>query len=72
MGGLLWFDDLVIVALKEAEYAYDITGIAQGIRNDLKVENWRPDRSYLETVGVNCTAKRLLEYDHGEEPKARP
>lgn len=55
----MWFDDLVLVAVKEAEYAYEITGQAQGIRNDFSVEVWRPDRNYLETVGVNQMAMRL-------------
>jgi len=68
--GLMWFDDLVIVALKEADHAYEITGIAQGVRHDLTVEIWRPDRSYLETVGVNATAKRMGDHIHNDNPEA--
>ena len=51
------FDDLIIVAIKEAEHRYEITGTAQGITRELEVEEWQPDRSYLETIGVNRTAK---------------
>jgi hypothetical protein len=66
----MWIDDLVLVALKEADHAYEITGIAQGIRSDLTVEIWRPDRSYIETVGVNATAKRMGDHIHDDNPEA--
>ena len=51
------FDDLIIVAIKEAEHRYEITGTAQGITRELEVEEWQQDRSYIETIGVNRTAK---------------
>ena len=64
-----WHDGLVLVALKEADHAYEITGLAQGIRNDLTVEIWRPDRQYIETVGVNATAKRMGSHVPDDNPE---
>ena len=64
------FDDDIIVAVKQAEYVYEITGRAQGIRTDLTVEDWSPNTSYLETVGVNATAKRMGDHIPLANPKA--
>ena len=64
-----WHDGLVLVALKEADHAYEITGLAHGIRNDLTVEIWRPDRQYIETVGVNATAKRMGSHVPDDNPE---
>ena len=65
----MWDHSLVIVALKEAEHAYEITGRPQGVRLDLKVETWRPDGSYLETVGVNATARRMGTHVPNDNPE---
>lgn len=51
------FDEQIIVALKEAEHRYQVTGMAQGITKDLDVEEWSPHRTYVETVGVNVFAQ---------------
>lgn len=64
-----WDQDLILVAIKEAEHAYEITGIAQGIKSDLTVENWRPNQSYIETVGVNATARRMGDHIHNDNPE---
>ena len=64
-----WDADLILVAIKEAEHAYEITGIAQGIRYDLTVETWRPNQSYIETVGVNATARRMGDHIHEDNPE---
>ena len=64
------FDDDIIVAVKQAEYVYEITGRAQGILIDLTVEDWTPGVSYVETVGVNATAERMGDHIPLANPKA--
>ena len=66
--GAFEYTDLVIVAVKEAEYAYLITGNPQGIRSDLTVEVWREGEAYLETVGVTASAR----ITKGHIPKHNP
>ena len=51
------YADLVIVAVKEAEYAYLITGNPHGVKSDLTIEPWREGVAYVETIGVTATAR---------------
>lgn len=53
------FDSEIIVAIKEAEHRYQVTGMAQGITKDLEVEEWSPHNSYVETIGVNVFAQLM-------------
>ena len=51
------YSDLIVVAVKEAEHAYLITGNPMGIKSDLSIEVWREGVAYIETVGVTATAR---------------
>ena len=65
-----WLSEEVLLAVKECEHAYEVTGIPHGVCHDLSIEIWTPNRSYLETVGVNATAKRMGDHVYDDNPDA--